>query len=213
MTYAKDIIHLAKHGETLKRVMRSGWALAGVSRVRDESISEHSFGTAILSLLISKELLSEGYAVDLGKVASMALLHDLPESFTSDIPSTTYKLGGEILSEGKRIAEKEAMTLIVNSALSFKDWIEKLWGEIGESSSVESRIVLCADTLDMLLHALTLERSGVSPAILDQFFTSSLPRIAQIDLSIATAVFWEMYEEHLANAKTMGFDIDEITRG
>lgn len=212
MTNSKDIINLARHGETLKRVIRSGWALAGVSRVRDESISEHSFGAALLSLLISKELLSEGYAVDLGKVASMALIHDLPESFTSDIPRTKYKLGGEILSEGKRIAEKEAISLIVGSSLSFKDWIEGLWGEIGKLSSVESRIVSCADTLDMLIHALALERSGVSPAILDQFFTSSLPRIAQMDLSIAIDVFWELYEEHLANAKTAGIEIDEITR-
>ncbi|MHA2024614.1 MAG: HD domain-containing protein [Candidatus Thorarchaeota archaeon] len=209
---AKDIIRLAKHGETLKRVMRSGWALAGVNRARNESISEHSYGAALLSLLISRELLSEGYSVELGKVTSMALIHDLPESFTSDIPRTKHKLGGEILSEGKKIAEKEAIALIVNSSLSFKKWIEELWEEIGETSSVESRIVSCADTLDMLIHALALEESGVSPSILDQFFRSSQPRIAQMDISVANDIFWSLYEEHLENAKTMGIDFDMITR-
>ena len=55
MRSAKDIISLAKHSETLKRLVRTGWSLAGVNRIRPESVGEHSFGTALLSLLISLE--------------------------------------------------------------------------------------------------------------------------------------------------------------
>jgi putative hydrolase of HD superfamily len=212
MTTAQKIIQLTRYGETLKRVMRTGWSLAGVNRARPESVGEHSYGTALLALLIAKELIADEKRIDLGKVTSMALFHDLPEALTSDIPQTAAQLGGEPLSDGKRIAEKEAILLIAGIKSEFKTWMEGLWAEQEHQTSLESKIVSSADTLDMLIHALALEESGVSPNTLDQFFTSGHKRLTQLDISIAINIFWELYEEHLEYAERGGIALTRLAR-
>lgn len=212
MGAAKDIIELARYGESLKRIMRTGWSLAGVNRARPESVGEHSYGTALLSLLISKELIRKGINVDLGKVASIALIHDIPEALISDIPQTAALLGGETLSEGKRDAEREAMSIIVGKSSTFKEWLENLWEDAEKESLLESRIVICADILDMLLHAVTLEKSGVSPQTLDQFFVSSHRRLDQYEIPIVIDIFWVLYQEHLVYAEQVGVTLARMTR-
>lgn len=212
MKVAKNIIHLAKHGETLKRVNRTGWSLAGVNRARPESVGEHSFGTALLSLLISKELIKDGWNVDLSKVTSMALIHDLPEALTSDIPQTAAQLGGNNLSEGKKKAEREAMSQIAEIKPNFEKWLVDLWDDAEKKTTLESRIVTSADMLDMLIHAVTLEVSGVSPEILDQFFTSIQERLDLVDISVVTDIFWELYQEHLENAEKRGIHLVKLAK-
>lgn len=212
MKAAKNIIRLAKHGETLKRVNRTGWSLAGVTHTRPESVGEHSFGTALLSLLISKELTNNGFRVDLSKVTSMSLIHDLPEALISDIPWTATQVGGKHLSEGKKTAEREAMTQIAMDKSNFENWLVDLWQDAEEKTTLESRIVSSADLLDMLIHVVTLEASGVSPEILDQFFTSSQDRINLLDIQVAAEIFWELYQEHLENAEKMGIHLVKLVR-
>jgi putative hydrolase of HD superfamily len=209
---AKDIISLAKHSETLKRLVRTGWSLAGVNRIRPESVGEHSFGTALLSLLISFEMIREGLTVDIGKVTSIALLHDIPEALTSDIPQTAARLGGTTLSEGKRKAEREALHEIAGRSPVFKEWLENLWKDSETQASLESRIVTGADILDMLLHAVTLEESGISPLIVDQFFKSSHEKLGEYEIQIISDIFWELYQEHMLKARQMGIDIDRLER-
>ena len=77
---------------------------------------------------------------------------------------------------------------------------------------MERRIVSSADVLDMLIHVLALELSGISPSILDQFFTSSYRKIAQNEINVASDIFWELYNEHLENAKRMGITLTKLER-
>jgi len=65
-----------------------------------------------------------------------------------------------------------------------------------KGESIESRIVLSSDILDMLLHAIGLERNGVNAKILDQFFTTGLSRIKSFDIPIAIKIATLLYEEH-----------------
>ncbi len=204
MKAAKNIIHLAKHGETLKRINRAGWSLAGVNRTRPESVGEHSYGTALLSLLISKELIEDGWSVDLSEVASMALIHDLPEALISDIPQTAVQLGGNDFSKGKRKAEREVMSKLAKIKSNFDKWLVDLWDDIEKKTTLASRIVSGADILDMLIHAVTLEASGISPKVLDQFFITSQERLKLLDITLVLDIFWELYQEHLENSKKNG---------
>jgi putative hydrolase of HD superfamily len=210
MTTAKKIVAIARKGETLKRVTRSGWSLAGLNRARVESVAEHSYGTALISLLISRELMKTNESIDIGKVTSLALFHDIPEALTSDIPQTELRLGGEMFSEGKREAEKDAFSVIASISEDLKDWLENLWKEQLDQPSLESKIVSSADVLDMLIHVLTLEESGVSPSLLDQFFVSSQCRLAQNEIEIVTDIFRILYNEHIVNAKRAGVFVEEL---
>ena len=212
MKAAKNIIHLAKHGETLKRINRAGWSLAGVNRTRPESVGEHSYGTALLSLLISKELIEDGWSVDLSEVASMALIHDLPEALISDIPQTAVQLGGNDFSKGKRKAEREAMSKLAKIKSNFDKWLVDLWDDIEKKTTMASRIVSGADILDMLIHAVTLEASGISPKVLDQFFITSQERLKLLDITLVLDIFWELYQEHLENSEKMGIHVVKLVR-
>ncbi|MFW9793730.1 MAG: HD family hydrolase [Candidatus Thorarchaeota archaeon] len=210
MINAKNIIRIVRQGEALKSVERAGWSLAGVSGVRVESVGEHSYGTALLSIVIAKSLIERNDIVDSGKVASRALIHDLPEAITSDIPYTITKNGGEKARKAKRDAEREAITSI--SLNGFGNWIVDLWREMETRDSLESRIVAGADILDMLLHAIELERSGTSPEKLDQFFVTSQQRINDLNITIVKDIFWELYREHSETAEKIGISIQEISR-
>ncbi|MFW9809955.1 MAG: HD family hydrolase [Candidatus Thorarchaeota archaeon] len=212
MKAVKEIIHLVKYSETLKRVNRTGWALVGVNHSQSESVSEHSYGTAILSLLISREMIDCDGIVDQSKVISMALIHDLPEALTSDIPHSVSKSGGDDLARIKKKLERDAISQIAKTKSSFESWILELWDEMEKAKTVESRIVMGADVLDMLIHALALETSGVSPEVLNQFFLSSHERLDLLDIPIISSIFWELYMEHLNNAKKRGIQLDEISR-
>ncbi len=210
MNVARNIIRIARHGEALKRVERTGWALAGVSSARSESVGEHSYGTALLSILIAKSLVDNGKSVDLNKVASIALIHDLPESLTSDIPLAFTQLGGEGTSRIKKEVEKEAISHIAQN--SYKKWFQTIWLDLEKQESIESKIVAGADILDMLIHAVALEKSGVAPEILDQFFLTSQQRIDQLKIMIIKDIFWELYREHCEIAERMKSGIQKISR-
>ncbi|MFW9786384.1 MAG: HD family hydrolase [Candidatus Thorarchaeota archaeon] len=212
MSASREIVDLARKGETLKRLTRTGWALAGVDCVRPESVGEHTFGTALISSLIAKRCIDNGIHVDLGKVSMMAIIHDLVESRLSDIPRTAIELGAERFQEGKDEAEKKAIQQISEKSIHFGKWLIDLWNESLRMESMESRIVRGADIIDMIVHALSLEASGVSPKILDQFFVNSRSILEGIDLEIMEELFWDLYEEHISNAQHQGLELNRITR-
>ncbi len=210
MTISKEIIVLARQGETLKRIGRTGWILAGVDRERQESVGEHSFGTVLAALLISEALVRQGEKVDISKVALMAAIHDLPESVTSDIPRTAIELGGKKLLEGKRIAEKRIMQSIAEKNPSLGSRLIELWNDIENQDSIETRVVLGADIIDMLIHAVTLEVAGASPELLNQFFINSRALIKNLELAILEDIFLDLYKEHTEHAKKQGITLKSI---
>jgi 5'-deoxynucleotidase YfbR-like HD superfamily hydrolase len=190
---SEEIISLAKRGETLKRIGRSGWAIAGVENLRLESVGEHSYGTILISLLISKTLLDEGEQVDLFRVAALAAIHDIPESITSDIPRVASEYGGDLLRASKREVERKVIKQISEECKSFEEWLMSLWDITEDEMSLEVRIVLGSDIIDMLVHANALEVSGVSPAILDRFFVNSHLTVRKLGLNIFEETFWYLY--------------------
>jgi 5'-deoxynucleotidase YfbR-like HD superfamily hydrolase len=212
LNISQEIIWLARKGEILKKIKRTGWALAGVDSARQESVGEHSFGTVLISLLISRALLDQENNIDVNKVMTMATFHDISESMTSDIPRAATNLGGNLLRNGKKEAEKKALQLISKESKHLGGWLADIWNYIEEKESIESRIVLGADMIDMLLHAISLETSGVSPEILDQFFISSFESITQLGIAIIEEIFWELYKQHLNYADRLGFKLEMIGR-
>jgi len=71
-----EILHIA---ERLKDTLRHCTTTKG----RTESVAEHSWRTALMALLLKGEFPE----LDMNKVVSMCIIHDLGECFTGDIPS------------------------------------------------------------------------------------------------------------------------------
>lgn len=202
MSDAEKIIDLIRHGESLKSINRSGWILAGVKSKRVESVGEHSYGCALTAIIIAQHLKSDRVVIDLGKVALLAILHDLPESITGDIARTREFANNEEQIREKELAERSAIDSIFEPmGKSFKN-LHRLWNEFNNLESIEAIVVKAADIIDMLIHARHLEESGTSPEMLHQFFENSRSIIETIDLEIVTEIYNKLLSEHDGVMKT-----------
>jgi 5'-deoxynucleotidase YfbR-like HD superfamily hydrolase len=70
--------------DPLADLPRTGWVLRGVAD--PESIADHSFGVAVVAMMLTDALRAQGETVDGERVLRMALLHDSPEAATGDVP-------------------------------------------------------------------------------------------------------------------------------
>src|SRR4051812_41340087 len=76
--------------QRLKRLDRTGWVLRGLP-AGAESVAAHSYGVALAAMLLADECAERGVEVDAGRVMRLALLHDLQETRTGDMPRTVAK--------------------------------------------------------------------------------------------------------------------------
>jgi len=143
----------------LKRLPRTGWVARGVPQA--ESVAEHSFGVAFLSLALAGALGEAGAepqrpVLDLEKVLSIAILHDLAEVRLTDLPASAQRL---IPAEVKRRAEAEAMEDLL-APLSRPAALQALWQQFEEESTPEALLVRDADKLEMMVQCLCYEQAG-----------------------------------------------------
>ena len=144
---------------SLKMLPRSGWLFAGVAQ--PESVADHSWATAVLALTLGGEVnrdpVAQGLsaALDMGRVAQIAIVHDLAEAVITDLPRrATQFLGKEV----KHRAEEQALVELTQ-ALPNCDFVA-LWREYSDLSTPEGRLVHDADKLEMVHQALAYERAG-----------------------------------------------------
>jgi 5'-deoxynucleotidase YfbR-like HD superfamily hydrolase len=208
MTESEDIIDLIRSASTLKRINRSGWSLAGVDSARPESVAEHTYGSVVTSIFISQYLMGKKTELNLAKIVIMAAIHDLPEFLTSDIPRISKIPEASLLSEAKLRVERTAIQQIFSHHEIGSDALQDIWEEYSRALSLEARIVRGSDIIDMLVHALSLEESGVSPAILDQFFSGAQEVIESLGLDILKDIYSTVCKKHRQNAERVGLQLD-----
>ena len=140
----------------LKWIVRSGWRMRGVAD--PESVAEHSYGVAFVALAMADAMRDDagGTAVDLGRLLSIALLHDLTEARLTDLPASAVRLLG---GEAKREAEETALQTLLEP-LPSRELLEGLWFEFEDASSPEGRLVRDADKVEMMVQCLRYELAG-----------------------------------------------------
>lgn len=144
-----SIIKLLFHGNQLKRTIRTGWGQRGVANAED--VAAHSYGVSYIVLMLSHLVPVE---IDRQKALSMAILHDLPEGLTTDIPSPAWRF----LPQGiKSDVERGAMNTILDG-VSFSGVLMADWENLHVGESAEAQLVHDADKLDMYLQAYMYEQ-------------------------------------------------------
>jgi putative hydrolase of HD superfamily len=139
----------------LKSVPRIGWLLRGVRDV--ESVAAHSFGVAVIAMLLADRARTRGAEVDVERLLRMALLHDLTEARTGDLPSTIkeYFDRAAVRAADERIAEE----MVAELGQAGQSYLE-LWRDYERRASIEARLVKAADKLDLLLQSREYEKGG-----------------------------------------------------
>jgi putative hydrolase of HD superfamily len=130
---------------SLEGVLREGWVMSGVADPED--VAAHSAGVGVAALLIADRL---EVPVDRGRLLAMALLHDLGEARTGDIPLVRKTAA----DDARECAEADAM---VEGLPTF---YREVLAEFRAQETPEARIVKAADKLQMMAKVLWYEADG-----------------------------------------------------
>ena len=144
----------------LKDIERTGWVRAGVNK--PESVAAHSWGMAILALKLCPSEL------DLTRVLSICLVHDLAEVIVGDL--TPHD---DIQGDEKHRLEREAMLSMA------PEWVD-LFDEYESASTPEAKFVKTMDKLDMGLQAMNYQQQGLD---LSEFITSARSKTEETEFA------------------------------
>jgi len=146
----------------LKKILRTGWVLKGVKD--PESVAEHIFRLAILSMLLAKEL-----KVDQLKLIKMALVHDLGEAIIGDIK---WEEGTRIVAsqEDKHRDEKKAIEKMFSGDPNYSEYVD-LWIEFNDQNTKEARALKLLDKLEMVIQAYEYKKEGYTD--LEEFWQNA----------------------------------------
>lgn len=168
-----SILQLLLHANQLKRIPRTGWVMRGVADA--ESVSDHTFGVAFVSLVLAQFL---ERSIDTAKLLSMALVHDLPEAVLSDIPAPALR---HISQDVKRAAEAKVLERLVDELPQREKW-QAWWREFEERTTVEAKIVHDADRIEMLIQAFVYQQT-TGNRWLEEFWAETTPGAFELDVS------------------------------
>jgi putative hydrolase of HD superfamily len=151
----------------LKRLYRQGWLKRGLPEGLCESVAEHSFGTALLALLLAGPSGSGGELgrLDTARAALLALVHELGESFAGDITPVDG-----VSREEKSRLEREAIYRALEGHPDL-EWFLSLWEEFEAGLSPEARFVRQLDRLEMGLQAALQDAEGFPG--MEEFYDSA----------------------------------------
>jgi putative hydrolase of HD superfamily len=145
----------------LKQLYRQGWLRRGIRPEQCESVAEHTFGVALLTLTLVDTHFPE---LDREVALRMALLHDLGEVYTGDLTPADGVPGGE-----KHRRERASVVHVLGELENGQEYIA-LWEEYEQGDTPEARLVRQVDRLEMGLQAYLYERQ--EGADLSEFYAS-----------------------------------------
>jgi putative hydrolase of HD superfamily len=147
--FANSVIRLMLDLHPLDRIPRAGFLLRGVAE--PESVAAHSFFLALLVCLVAPRC---NPPLDVLKAARMALIHDLPECRTMDVPLT-------VTDPAFRAAKAGAETALFGGLFAGQtgDW-DGLFAEFQGGESPEARLVKGLDKVQMMIKVMGYEGEG-----------------------------------------------------
>jgi putative hydrolase of HD superfamily len=133
--------------DPLSDLPRTGWLLRGVRPC--ESLADHSYGVALVAMLLVDALRSEGAEIDGELTLRMALVHDAAEAKTGDVPMPQKT---PAMNAALHALEGELVKTLLPAAL------QETWRAVEAGDSLEARVVKAADKLQMMCKVLVYER-------------------------------------------------------
>jgi len=154
------LVDFFRTANALKSLPRAGWLFAGVAQ--PESLADHTCLVAIYTLFLAEAVnadpAAEGleHPLDVERVLSMALLHDLAESVLTDLP----KRSAAALGADTKHAAEERILVDLLADLPGGAHSVALWQEYETVSTPEARLVKDVDKLEMVVQAIRYSERG-----------------------------------------------------
>jgi putative hydrolase of HD superfamily len=156
----------------LKQLYRQGWLRRGIPPEQCESVAEHIFGVALLTLTVVDTYYPE---LDRELALSMALLHDLGEVYAGDLTPADG-----VPAETKHRRERASVERVFGALEQAQEYVA-LWEAYERGDTPEARLVRQVDRLEMGLQAHLYERQrGVD---LSEFYESVRAGLCSVALS------------------------------
>jgi putative hydrolases of HD superfamily len=155
-----SLLCLFRTANHLKSLPRTGWLFAGV--VQPESLADHTCLVAIYALFLAEAVnadpAAQGLAspLNIERVLSLALIHDLAESVLTDLPKRSAEVVG---AEVKHAAEERIVVDLLAGLPGGERYVE-MWREYDSASTPEARLVKDVDKLEMVLQSLRYSERG-----------------------------------------------------
>ena len=134
---AKEYLNILHVAERLKDTPRH----CTTSKGRTESVAEHSWRISLMAMLLRHEFPN----VDIDRVISMCLIHDLGECFTGDIPAF-------VKTDSDRETEDSLLDKWVDSLTDdISGDLKSLYSEMNAQQTAEAKIYKALDKLEALI--------------------------------------------------------------
>lgn len=163
----------------LDRIPRAGYLLRGVTE--PESVAAHSHSLAFLTLMVCGAYPEE---FDSRRAVEMAIIHDLQEVATMDIP---LPAGTEAFKAAKEDTEQQVFESLFGS---LSPGLTDVYREFRANESAEARLVRGLDKVQMMIKVMCYQREG--RGILDDFWKNpvnfrdyGLPVIGELFAEVA----------------------------
>jgi 5'-deoxynucleotidase YfbR-like HD superfamily hydrolase len=184
----------------MKILKRQGWQRY---TNQPESLAEHSFGCAVLALLLAdREQQLAGKEVDFSKerVILLALVHDFPETMFLDIDRSLHELLGEDrANEIKSEIDTKSIESLANMLPGGYEFTKSLINQLVKinGDSIEARLVRAADLLDLFFRAKWLfSRNQIQiGSILRSFTIDVLEKLKKLELKSVNELILSLAEE------------------
>jgi putative hydrolase of HD superfamily len=170
---AEALLGLAQFASKLKSVPRTGWLDRGVPPLEVESVADHSLGVALLAWGCALQRRAEGVAIDPERVLMLAILHDLAEAKTGDVPPydpatipdahepaarraflESRHLRDPDRDAAKRREEHVAVRELLDTLpVATRSALEEVWDDLSQGTSNEARFVKQVDRLETFLQS------------------------------------------------------------
>ena len=156
-------------GHMLKYLPRSGYAFLGAGK---ESVAEHTFMTALIAWVLS----TMESTVNVGRLITMCLVHDLPEARIGDLNTVQ-----------KRYVRADEGAAVADAArgLPFGDELTALIDEFNAGDTLASQLARDADHLALVIDLKALADRGYrtpekwQPHVLKRLRTESAKALAR----------------------------------
>ena len=184
----QGLLAFIRESERLKDTLRSGWTSSG----QRDSVAGHTWRLCLMAVVFHPAFPE----VDLGKLLTICILHDLGEAVGGDIPAPAQGAAGS-----KSAAERaDLVRLLAPLPESLRTELADLWDEYEAASTPEARLAKALDKLETIIQ----HNQGANPPSFDYAFNLEYGRQYTDVHPLLAAIRAELDAETLRRSEESG---------